>query len=247
MSFNKFFKSTLFCLFLVSSFAYAHEKKVSLTYLNYPPYCSQHLENGGPMTEIILSAFEHQGYEVSLEQLPWKRAFEWTKEGKFDGIFTGWYRDERTEHFAYSSALPPNEIVLFKQKETEIEFTSYDDLRPYTIGIVNGYANPEGFDEAGLNVAPVIEDKQNILKLGSARIDLALVDKATGNHIIRTQFPHLENKLDWLEPPLKTETQHIMFSRNAEGYQQKVEDFNAGLKHITETGKLQEILNKHGM
>ena len=232
---------------LLSSLTHAFDKTVSLSYVNYPPYCGKGLENGGPISEIILSAYKQQGYEVILEQLPWKRAFEMTKEGIFDGIFTAWYREERTKSFAYSSALPSNEIVLFKQKGRNITYQNYSDLMPYTIGIVNGYANPEGFDEAGLKVHPVTEDKQNILKLASSRIDLALIDKGTANHIVRTKLPDMAGKFDWLEPPLKIEPQHIMFSKKADAYQEKLDDFNAGLKHISETGELQRILDKHGL
>lgn len=240
------FKLSLLCI-IFTSVALANEKSVSLSFVDYPPYYSQDLQNDGPISEIIALAYKKQGYKVSTEQLPWARALEWTKEGKYDGIYTAWYREDRKEHFAFSSPLPANEIVLFKHKNTQVNFKSYADLKPYLIGIVRGYANPPGFDDAGLKTAAVTSDKQNLLKLSDSRIDLALVDKATGNHIIRTKIPAMQEKLDWVSPPLKVDPQYIMFSRKAPNFETKLNDFNAGLKQITDSGELQEILDKHGL
>ncbi|KZY31157.1 MULTISPECIES: ABC transporter substrate-binding protein [unclassified Oleiphilus] len=180
---------------LTATLAYSSEKQVSLSYVDYPPYYGKTLENGGPISEIISAAFKLKNYKVTKEQLPWSRALEWTKEGKFDGIYTAWYRKDREKDFAYSAELPANKVVLFKRKDAQINYQSYSDLKPYTIGVVRGYANPPGFDEAGLTLAPVTTDKQNLLKLSASRIDLVLVDKALGNYIIKTQIPDMANQL----------------------------------------------------
>jgi polar amino acid transport system substrate-binding protein len=239
--------SCYICLLLSAQTSLAQEKQISLSYVNYPPYYGETLENGGPITEIIVSAFNKQGYSVSLELLPWSRALEWTKEGKYDGIFTAWFREERKEFFAFSSPLPANEVVLFKLKERDISYQNYSDLKPYSIGVVRGYANPQGFDEAGLKLAAVTTDKQNFMKLAGSRIDLALADKATGKYLIKTEIPDMVDKIDWIEPPLKIDTQHIMFSKQAAHYLRKLEDFNKGLATITASGELENILQKHGM
>lgn len=239
---------TIFTLHLWSPFLLSEEKNVSLSYVSYPPYYDKDLELGGPLSEIIVAAFADQGYRVRREQLPWSRAIKWTEEGKFDGLYSAWYREEREEHFAFSSPLPGNELVLFKQKKTQISFKDYKDLKPYSIGVVRGYANPPGFDEADLNLAAVTTDKQNLLKLADSRIDLALVDKALGKYILKTELPSDKaSQIDWIEPPLKVENQYLMFSKKAPDYQQKLEAFNKGLKVITENGELQRILEKHGI
>ena len=55
------------------------------------------------------------------------------------------------------------------------------------------------------------------------------------------------DKIDWIEPPLKIDNQHIMFSKQAANYLRKLEDFNKGLATITASGELDNILKKHGM
>ena len=230
-----------------ASTIHASDKSVSLSFIDYPPYYGKQLDNDGPISEIIQLAYKTQGYTVTAEQLPWSRALEWTKEGKYDGIYTAWYRKDREHDFAFSAPLPANEVVLFKHKNNKVTYQQYTDLKPYVIGVVRGYANPPGFDEANLKTAAVTSDKQNLLKLADSRIDLALVDKALGMHIIRSKIPDMQDQLDWVEPPLKVEPQYIMFSRRALDFEKKLADFNAGLQQITDSGDLQKILNKHGM
>ncbi len=49
------------------------------------------LESHGFMTELIIEAFARVGYDATVKFLPWKRALESTKSGKYDGLFTVWY------------------------------------------------------------------------------------------------------------------------------------------------------------
>ena len=239
---------TLIVLQVCSLPAYSQDKSVSLAYLSYPPYYAADLPNGGPLTEIVEAAFISQGYQVSRKQLPWSRALQWTQDGKYDALYSAWYRQDREEFFAFSEPLPGNELVLFKRKNSDISFKTYADLKPYKIGIVRGYANPPGFDEAGLMLEAVTSDKQNLLKLAGSRIDLVLADKALGNYVLATEMPSAKGALiDWIEPPLAVEKQYLMFSKKATDYMKKKEDFDRGLKLITDSGKLQSIIDRHGL
>lgn len=236
---------------VLSNLAFGESQKtklVSLSYVSYPPYYDEQLPLGGPLTEIIEAAFKLEGYQVKREMLPWSRAIKWTEKGNYDALYTAWYREEREQSFAFSDPLPGNELVLFKLKKSNISYKEYKDLAPYSIGVVRDYANPPSFDGAGLNLAPVTSDKQNILKLADERIDLALSDKALGKFIMRTELkPEKADKIDWLEPPLIIEPQYLMFSRQAKDYQVKLKAFNTGLKKLTDSGELDRIIKKHGL
>lgn len=224
----------------------ANENKVVLAYVDYPPYYGESLENGGPITEIIVQAYNKVGYEVELKFVPWARGLKGAKEGTFDGLFTAWYRKDREQWFVFSAPLPPNEIVFYKRKGDNIKFNSFEDLKSYKIGVVRGYSNPPGFKEANLRIQEVTTDKQNLVKLASNRIDLALTDKALGQYIIRTEIPEHANKLEWINPPVEVVKQYLMISKQAKNFQKKVEAFNSGLKILTESGEMDKILAKHG-
>ena len=226
--------------------ALAQDKTLELAATEWPPFYGKDLENGGFVTEIIDAAFARAGYAINIKFLPWKRALEETKSGKFDGLFTVWYRDERKEFFVFSRPLPANEVGFYRQAGSEISYTGYDDLKPYTIGVVRGYANPPGFDEAGLKIHEVKDDETNLRLLAKGRVDLVLTDKLVGRHIINTTLAGAGADFEWLEPPLKVETQHLVFSKKAENHEAVAESFDTALQEIRADGTLAAIMAKHG-
>jgi polar amino acid transport system substrate-binding protein len=222
-------------------------KQVILATTEYPPYYGELLPNQGVITEIVREAFKHAGYEVKIKFLPWKRALEMTRQGEFNALFTAWYRKEREQWFGFSDPLPiVNEIGFYKRKDRKVSYRTIEDLQAYKIGIVRGYSNPAEFDRAKLDTEEVTEDRLNIQKLAVGRIDLALIDKIIGQHIIDTELPESAQKLEWLDPPLKIDNQYLMFSKKFDDYQEKIADFNRGLRQIIEAGIVKAIIVKHG-
>ena len=223
----------------------AQADKIELATIEYPPYYGKNLENQGFITEIIVTAFERSGHEVTTKFMPWKRAFEGTKAGKHTGVYTMWYRADREEWFAFSDPLPANEVGFMKRTDAAIEFESLQGLKPYKIGVVRGYSNPKGFDEAALTTEEVAEDKLNISKLLRKRVDLVLIDEITGQHIINTQHADRKDELEWLTS-VQVDPQHVAFSKKHPNYEAQLTAFNSGLKAITEDGTLKKIMESHG-
>ena len=220
---------------------------VKLAATEYPPYYGQQLPNQGVITEIIREAFSRVGYAVKIQFLPWKRALEATRRGEFDALYTAWYREERKRWFAFSDPLPiANQIGFFKRVDRNISYRTIVDLRPFKIGIVRGYSNPLAFDRAGLNTEAVTEDRLNLKKLAAGRLDLVLIDKVIGQHIIRTDLPESVQTLEWLDPPLKIDDQYLIFSKSVDDYSKKRTDFNRGLHQIKVSGAVESIIRKHG-
>ena len=242
----KLFLVFIICTVLSAEANLAAEQKINLSATEWPPYYGKDLKNNGFITEIIRAVFRRVGYEVAVDFLPWKRALHDTKAGKYDGLFTVWYRKEREQWFVFSRALPPNEVVLFKRKDKNISFKNYQSLKPYRIGVVRGYATPPGFDEAKLKTSEVNSDELNLRKLHKDRIDLALTDKITGMHIIKKKMPEAADALEWMQPSLHIEIQHLVISKKAKNYQKKLQDFNRGLEQLEQDGTLKAILEAHG-
>ena len=71
------------------------------------------------------------------------------------------------------------------------------------------------------------------------------IDKIMGQYLIRTYYPHDTDKFEWHEPPLRVESQYLMFSKKTAGYRQKLADFNRDLQQISESGKIEAIVAKH--
>jgi len=223
----------------------ANAQNIELVTVEYPPYYGKDLKNGGFITETIVAAFKQAGYDVSPKFLPWQRALDGTKAGKYSAIYTMWYREDREEWFAFSDPLTPTEIGFMKLVGKDITFNSYADLKSYKIGVVRGYSNPAGFAEAGLTTEEVSEDKLNIAKLLRGRVDLVLIDKITGQHILNTEQADRKHEVEWLTS-VEVDPQHVAFSKKVPGHEKLLSDFNRGLKAITDDGKIQEIMAAHG-
>ena len=225
----------------------ADGKKLNVVADNYPPYYGKELRNGGVLTEIVVRAFKRAGYDVEIKFVPWKRALEGAKAGKHDGLFTLWYREEREEWFVYSDPIsPPSEIGFYKRKDKDVSFKTFEDLKPYRVGVGRGYATPPGFEEASLKTSLAKDDEENLRKLHKGRVDLALTDKLVARYIINTKIPDAIPDLEWLPPALHVETNHFAISQKAEDFNTKIADFNRGLAAIEADGTLETIIAEHG-
>jgi polar amino acid transport system substrate-binding protein len=222
--------------------------EINLVTVDYPPFYSPTLPNEGPITEIVTTAFKNVGYQVNVKYVPWARAMADAKAGKADGLHGAWYKKEREEWFVYSDKMPGNEIVLFKRKGEEPQsFSSYEDLQPYKIGVVRGYKNPPEFDAADLRTYEANSDTLNLTKLAKGRVDLILVDRALANHILANELTKYKDALEAVDPPLAIEHLYMLLSKESDDYQRKVDDFNKGLKILSDEGGIEEIMARHNL
>ncbi len=240
------FIAALVIAVFVSGPGLAADNSLKLAATEYPPFYGKELKNHGFITEIIATAFERSGYQIDVKFLPWNRALEKTKDGAYDGLFTVWYRQEREQWFVYSDPLPANEVGFYRRVADEIHFANYHDLQSYRIGVVRGYVNPPGFDEAELKTIVVVDDETNFRKLAKGRIDLVLTDRLLGQYVINTVLADSGVAFEWVTPALAIETQHLVFSKQVDGYQQRSLDFNTGLAAIEADGTLAAIMKNHG-
>ncbi len=225
----------------------AAEKVISLTSIEFPPYHSKNLMNQGPVTELIIAAYNRVGYRVEVAYFPWARGEHEARKGdKYDGVISIWHNPKREKKYFFSNSYMNNEIGFYKRKSNTIKYKSYKELQKYTIGTVISYANPPGFDNAKLNVKPMVTDKINITKLCHNRIDLVLIDRIMAEHLISKVRKNCHSKIDWMLPALEIKPMHLAISRNAKNGLKKVNDFNRGLDIIKNDGTLQSILKKHG-
>ena len=241
-------KSVLRVLAISLLAASVNAEEIRMVTVDYPPYFGSSLPDEGPVAEIAAKAFKKVGYDLKVSYVPWARAMQDAKAGKSDGLLGAWYAKEREQWFVYSAPLPGNEVVLFKRKgASPASFTSYDELKPYKVGIVRGSRNPPGFDAAELKTEVANSDKLNLTKLAKERVDLILIDRGTAKHIISNELATYEGQLESIEPPLEVLPLYLLISKKIAGYEKKVDDFNRGLKMLQDEGGVQAILQKHGM
>lgn len=181
------------------------ESVVVLGSLEFPPYTGKRLHQGGVITQIVREAFARTGYRAEVRYYPWARAMGMAREGDLDGLAMVWMRDERKEWLLFSEPVSTSEVVFYKRTTRAFAFdgTDYLALKPYRIGIVKDYANPEAFEAARrhLQIQAVTSDLQNLGKLAAGRLDLVVIDRLVALHLLRTQMVESANSFDWVSPP----------------------------------------------
>ena len=238
----------LWSLCVVTTFAVlpVNAAEIQLLSTDYAPYFSSDLPKGGPLTEIVVEAFAKVGHKVTIDFVPWARAMEQAKAGRVDGLHGAWHSVEREQWFIYSDPLPGNELVLFKRKgNPPQEFTGFNDLQPYTIGVVRAYRNPEAFGTGELRTDEADSDSANLMKLAKGRIDLVLIERAVADFLLATELADHRPDLEAIEPPVEILPLYVLLSRQIPEYAEWMDDFNRGLELLRNEGGVKEIISRH--
>lgn len=236
----------LTCFALHSSPVIAQE--LTFATLNWEPYIGQKLENEGFVAEIVRAAFQRSGYDkVTLIFYPWKRTVKASQAGLVDGYLPEYYDPSIESHHFFSAPFPGGPLVFLKLKAKVIPFNTLPDLRPYKIGVVRGYVNTRAFDTADfLNKEEVVNDLQNLRKLLAGRVDLIVIDKYVGHHLLTTNLSGQKQKTEILDPPLGINDLYVCFSKKKKYAAKLRKDFNAGLQQLKEDGTLMQIMKRRG-
>lgn len=238
---------------LISALSWANsagaaDKSFIITTEEYAPFIGAELRDNGWTMAVARAILEPQGYSVSLELVPWARAVQCSKSGKCDGLYLAYYTQERTQWYLFSDPIGEVRTGIYKLKSRDISFTTLEDLRPYTIGMTRGAAISPEFDTADyLHKDEVEHDSVNVKKLLKGRIDLvAAPEPVFQNLIVTTLPPDQHDKFEFMTPYLSVQRLHMAISKNSPDYQQKLEDFNRGLKAIMADGTYDQILRSYG-
>ena len=225
----------------------AQARKLLLAATEYPPYYSENLEQGGPVAELTVTALRHAGYEVELRFMPWARALRLGEQGKVDGLVGVWRSAEREKRFFYSDPVISNRIVLCRRGNFGPDrFTTWDAIKPFTVGTVRGYADPEGMALAGIQTEAVTDDLQNLRKLMAGHVDLVIVDSRVEEHLARKHFGEAASLIDCLYPAVQEHPQYLAVSRSTQGAEAIVRAFNEQMQRLRRSGELKGLMGRWG-
>jgi polar amino acid transport system substrate-binding protein len=242
----------LFLLSIVFTFTLlaalpAQARKLLLAATEYPPYYSESLDRGGPVAELTVSALRNAGYEVEVRFMPWARALRLGEQGKVDGLIGVWRSPERERAFFYSEPVVSNRIVLCRRGTSGPDrFTNWEAIRPFMVGVVRGYANPEGLAAAGVGTEAVTDDLQNLRKLMAGHIDLALIDSRVEQYLAKRHLGPTAALIDCLQPPVQEHPQYLVVSRSTVGGEAIVAGFNEQMQRLRRSGEFKGIASRWG-
>jgi polar amino acid transport system substrate-binding protein len=228
------------CLLLLGQSTLAG-RVIDLASTNYPPYFSEFLPNDGVVAAITKEAFANRGYTVKLHYRPWARLMAEVQSGLYDGVMAVWFSQERAQYLRFSDPVANTLIGFYIRNDKPLPVGSLAALKPYVIGTVRGYKNPDNFDTAGLRIEPADDDITNLRKLAAGRLDLILIDKALARSLLPELPPEAASKIHWQDPPVKVMPLHVGFAKSKSGSALLSDEFNKGLAAIRKNGKLRQI------
>lgn len=228
--------------------AAAQDKVVRLTSLDWPPFSGEALKDKGAAVAVARAAFAAMGYRLEVDFYPWNRAVALVKaDGGPDGYFPEYDGAEVRQGFTLSVPLGTSPLGFAERTAAPVAWTTLDDLKAKRIGVVDGYLNTEDLDariaDGRLQAEAAHSDLLNLKKLAAGRIDLAVIDRAVMNDLLRTA-PDLKSeasKLRFNAKALEDKSLHIAFRKDARGAEM-ARLFAEGLKRIDAAVILQQAL-----
>jgi len=232
---------------LASSAEEVIEKKtIRLVTSDWPPYASPNLPYNGSHGELLTEAFERAGYQVTIDFLPWKHVVDSVKMGKHDAAFSAFYSKKRDQNLILSRPIGYSEIVLFQNTGSNNNYNKLANLKGFTIGVVDGYVNSNEFDDADfLNKKAFINDQVLLKNLLSKKIDFAVMDKLTAQHLMKTVYPSHSSTIQVLRPKLGRKHLYVMFTKNNSKLSKVITEFNTEIEQMLKDGSHARIVNQY--
>lgn len=221
--------------------------RVRLTNGEWPPYLGEALPHHGVASRIVEEAFALQGVQVQWEFHPWARSLKMAEQGLRDGSAVWLYNPQREQHFHISEPVVESGYYLFHRKRHAFDWSSIDDLRGLRIAGTRGYDYGEAFQRAeatgDIKVMRLTGDEQGLRQLLAGRVDLFPVDKVVGFDLLYQKFSLAERqRLSFHAKPLRSDSLHLLLSREIPENAELMARFNRGLSQLRESGKVSQYL-----
>jgi polar amino acid transport system substrate-binding protein len=211
--------------------------EVRLVTLEYPPYTSNQLSNGGSMLALVERAFAATGNSVHIDTLPWARAKLELNHGKYDGLLPLWPNEIQEAKLLSSRALDYSELGFFVRADTPITFTALSELRGRKVGVARGYIYPQTIMDSGIVPEDGANDLTNLRKLAGKRFDLILLERRVGEYLL-SQNPDLAELIVWQGTVLERAPMSIGFTPAKPGQQDNWPLlFEQGMQQLDATSK----------
>ncbi len=236
-------------LFICATPCAAAEKTIIAVADSWPPFSDSSEPAGGLSLEIIRAAYKTQGYQVTMEFVPWARAIERLKTGtRYDILPNTWMTEERKTFLMFSDHWAVNEIKFIKARGDHFEFTGIESLAGKTIGTIRGYGYGNEFMASTL-----FERKEgnkligNIKKLAHKRIDLVIEDEIVARAAIIKEDPNLMKRLQFTKNALSSNKLYVTSGLANPRHKELINAFNKGLAVIKANGNYARIMANYGM
>lgn len=218
------------------------------------PYnCEPNSDEPGFMVDIARIVFKKAGHTVEYGVMPWARAIQDTRKGKYNGII-GAGKDDAPDF-----VFPENELAVmsgefYVKKGADWEYKGLESLKDKVLGVIKDYTYSDVIDgyieENGQNskrVQVASGDNaldSNVKKLLAGRIDILIEDSNVMGLYIKE---NRKEKMLLTAGTLAPDELFIAFSPNNPKSTEYAKTLSDGIVDMRKSGELAIILEKYGL
>ena len=238
------------CMIILPSAVFSQESAIiKLTAFDYPPfYFEEENRIQGIGVEIAEELFRRMDIRPVIKKYPLKRALSSLKNGSSDGMLFLIKTREREEYLDYSIPVYTAMGVVWSSSENgkgPVEFSSFDDLLPYKIGVTAGYSYGEAFDSflKNADVDSANSDYYNYKKLIAGRIDIFPGNYTVAKGLFK-KYPELKDKIVHSENSFMKWDLYMTVSKKSQ-YRSKIEEINKIIGDLITDGFIENTVRKY--
>jgi polar amino acid transport system substrate-binding protein len=220
---------------------------VRLTNGEWAPYLGEQLPHRGVASRIVTEAFALEGIEVHWEFYPWARALYLAERGERTGTALWLRSPEREKAFHISEPVIESGYYLFHRKDRPLDWRQVGDLSGLRLGGGIGYDYGKAFQRAEasgqLQVNRLASEEQGLRMVLAGRLDAFPMDKVVAFALLNDRFSSAERRQMSFHPrPLRSDSLHLMLSREIPGNAELMARFNKGLAALRDSGRTARYL-----
>lgn len=210
---------------------------------HYFPYADTRVLGNGWSHAIVLAAFDEMGTnKIQIDTLPWARATEWTKDGRYVAAFPYVYTKQRAKEFLFSD--PINWVPMHFYTTKDYVFNELSDLTNKRFCVPHGYEISEkGLDiirPLNLQIIRGNSTKACLKHVERKYVDIGFINGHFGSNILKIFYE--QNDVFQVVPiTVDSVPLHLMFSRSVDTSKTMLQQFNSALKTIRNNGVKTDI------
>jgi polar amino acid transport system substrate-binding protein len=223
----------------------ANAQELTLITENAPP--NSFIENDrltGRAVEIVQAVLKEIGMEGHrINMYPWARGYMMLETKKNIALFSTSRTQHRENLFKWAGPISDNEVNLYKLKSRkDIQTSTLEDLKKYRVGSGRNDQKSQYLAAKGFEIQLVNEDKQNIDKLFTGRVEIIPYAATRLSYDIK-RYGHDPNQIEMIWNLKEISTQiYVAFSKSTDDV--IVEKFQKGFDAIKKKGIQEKILKK---
>lgn len=200
---------------------------------NWEPFYGDTLPENGFFTALSKEAFKRAGYNIEVKFLPWKRAVEMARRGKYDGILGAFYSDDRANSFYFMDPIAQSDMVFVQREGRGIIYSELAELKQYKVGGTRGDAQVAELRKIGFDIEVTTDDIMNIKKLNLDRVDLIIIGKQYLLYILKNNEEFKDIKpFEILEPSFKSSYLYCPITKKRPDAEEIIKKFNKALQDM---------------